>query len=72
MTKAEQIAAQALRLPARSRAKLASALMDSLDDLGTDPQASALWDKEIARRVKLDDQGKLKYISMEESLRRLR
>jgi hypothetical protein len=71
MTKAQQIVQDALKLPRRSRGQVLEALLESLEPI-EDPEAAALWEKEVARRVKLDDQGKLKYISMEASIADLR
>ena len=71
MTRAEQITAQALKLPKKSRNQIINDLLKSMDG-DDDPAAAVLWEKEIARRVKMDDQGKLKYISMQASLADLR
>ena len=71
MTKAEQIAAEALKLPPKSRGKLIRALIESLDG-PADPGAAGAWDAEIRRRVELDRKGKLAYLPAEQSLARLR
>lgn len=46
----------AMRLPPEARGALANRLLDSLHDQVTDPDAEAVWDAEIARRIaELDD-----------------
>lgn len=45
----EEIAAQALKLQPRSRARLAGALLESLDDL-TAEQNESIWAEEADRR----------------------
>ena len=47
------------RLPARSRAELAKHLIASLDE-EHDPDAEALWLKELAQRAAEIDSGKVK------------
>ncbi len=46
----ERLIAELAELPARDRAELAHHLILSLDE-GTDPDAEAAWDSELARRV---------------------
>ena len=55
---------QLLALPSRDRARLAQLLLASLD--GTDPDAAAAWDDEIARRAADLDQGRVAGISAAE------
>ena len=65
----EQIAFEALGLPATSRAALAEKLIASLDET-EDPDADALWRQEIERREREIDEGKVKCIPADEALRR--
>jgi len=67
----EQIALEALGLPASSRARLAHELIASLDK-AEDPNADALWRQEIERREREIDEGRAKCIPAEEALRKAR
>ena len=52
---------KALALPAEARAALAGSLPDSLDK-AVDPDAEALWEREIARRIEELDSGKARTV----------
>lgn len=58
----EKVLVDALKLPAGQRAALASSLIASLEGDEVDDDAEAAWAKEIARRVKELDHGKVKLI----------
>lgn len=62
---------KALALSAAERAELAGSLIESLDD-GEDESVEKAWDVEIARRMEELDSGRVKPISHDEFLRRLR
>jgi hypothetical protein len=49
-TEFEQLREDLLMLPPASRASLAHALIESLDDNGADENAEALWFEEVRRR----------------------
>ena len=71
MTQAvEDILGVALNLSAKERAELATRLIDSLDDPppSADEQAAidAVWDAEIARRVREIDDGTVKLIDADD------
>jgi putative addiction module component (TIGR02574 family) len=62
---------KALALSATERAKLAGSLTKSLDEV-EDESVEKAWDAEIARRIEDLDSGRVKLISRDEFLRRLR
>ena len=68
MTTTEAVLADALALPTEERARLASRLLDSLDEQH-DPDADALWGAEIARRVQQVHAGTAVTMSAEECVR---
>ena len=71
MTKAtEAVLADALRLDAESRARLAAEILASLDG-PADPDAEQAWQAEIARRVADLEAGKLKLESWAKVKRRI-
>jgi putative addiction module component (TIGR02574 family) len=71
MTKAtEAVLADALKLDAESRARLAAEILASLDG-PADPDAEQAWQAEIARRVADLEDGKLKLESWAEVKRRI-
>ena len=71
MTKAtEAVLADALRLDAESRARLAAEILASLDG-PADPDAEQAWQAEIARRVADLEAGKLKLESWADVKRRI-
>jgi putative addiction module component (TIGR02574 family) len=57
---------EALRLPAEARAALAGELLESLDDDDVDEDVEAAWAKEIERRLKEVDEGKVKTVAWED------
>jgi putative addiction module component (TIGR02574 family) len=59
---------KALALPAEAGAALAGCLLESLDDI-VEEAAEEEWNKEIARRIKELDSGKVKPISWAEARR---
>jgi putative addiction module component (TIGR02574 family) len=69
--KAQQVLRQALRLPPRARADIASTLLHSLDD-NDDPDAAEAWAAEIDRRVKDVESGKVRLIAWTQARRSLR
>jgi putative addiction module component (TIGR02574 family) len=61
MKTAGTLAQQALQMPASQRARLAHALIQSLDT-EVDADAGPLWDAEIARRVREIRDGRVRGI----------
>jgi putative addiction module component (TIGR02574 family) len=61
---------EALRLDARSRARLAERLLDSLDDL-SEAEIEGLWLDEAERREREWDAGQVEGIPAEQVLREL-
>jgi len=61
---------KALALPAEARAALAGSLLDSLDET-VDASAEEEWNREIARRIRELDSGKVKPIPWEEARRQV-
>jgi putative addiction module component (TIGR02574 family) len=68
--KERELLGTALKLPVAARAALAGALLESLDD-EVDPRAEALWKREIDRRLRELDSGKVKPIPWAEARRRI-
>ena len=54
----EELKAEALRLPPEARAKLAHALLESLEEL-SETEIESLWVEEALRRDKEFDDGKV-------------
>lgn len=71
----EEIFQAALKLSPEEREKLARMLEDDVHNpdswYGT-PEIAQAWNKEIARRIKLMDEGKMEMIAADEVHRRLR
>ncbi len=63
---------QAMRLPARSRARLAERLLASLEEEPAEPDAERLWAAEAGRRAEEIASGRLKGIPAEKALRKAR
>ena len=63
---------EAMRLPARSRARLAERLLASLDEEPAEPDVERLWAAEAGRRVEEIASGKVKEIAAEKALRKAR
>jgi len=61
---------KALALPAEARAALAGSLLDSLDET-VDASAEEEWNREIARRIRELDSGRVKPIPWEEARRQV-
>ena len=61
---------EALKLPSEARAALAGSLLESLDE-AVDPEAEHAWSREIARRIKEIDSGKVKTVPWSEARRRI-
>ena len=61
-TSVEELAAQAIRLSAKIRARLADLLLASLTD-EEDPDVDAAWDQEIRRRVSAVESGTARLVS---------
>ncbi len=64
MSEAELLA-QIMQRPAPERARIASAVIRSLDD-GEDADADDAWDAELVRRMKEIDDGTAQSIPLEE------
>ncbi len=65
----QRVEDDALHLPLEDRSKLASRLLESLDD---DEELSPEWKTEIQRRVQSIENGTAKLISHEEVQKRVR
>ena len=68
---AAKVVNDALALPARSRAKLAERLLESLDD-PEQKEFDRLWAEEAEDRIDAYEKGELKAIPGEEVFRRLK
>jgi len=64
-----QIEAEALNLPVEDRARLAEALIHSLD---ADSDIEAAWDAEIGRRLQEVEAGEASLVGAEEAISQLR
>lgn len=67
----KKIAAEALELPLNARAKLASQLLDSLDDI-SEEESDKLWVEEGERRYADYKAGRIKATPADEVFARLR
>jgi len=67
---AKKLLKKALTLPVDERAELAGSLIESLDS-STDKSARTAWDKEILRRMRELDSGRVKTITIGQFRRRL-
>ena len=63
---------EAMRLPARARARLAERLLASLDEEPIDPDAERLWAAEAERRAEELASGRVKGIPADKVLRKAR
>ena len=63
---------EAMKLPTRSRARLAERLISSLDEEGTGPNAQKLWVQESQRRAEELASGRVKGVPANKVLRRAR
>lgn len=64
----EQVAQEVVQLPEHQRLALA-ALILALDEVPPDPDAEALWDKEIRARIKAVDTGTTNGVAREDVMR---
>lgn len=69
---AEDIYEDALKLSEDEREKLSQMLAQETDTFYETPEIKKAWEEEIARRIKLMDEGKMEMHSSEEVHRRLR
>lgn len=67
---AESVISAALKLSAKSRARVAAEMIASLDG-PADPRAALEWDREIKRRVDALEAGEAKLESWETAKRRI-
>jgi putative addiction module component (TIGR02574 family) len=63
-----RILEEALKLSPEARAALAGSLLDSLEE-SLDPDAEALWEAEIAKRIEQIERGKVKLVPWSEARR---
>ena len=68
---AAKVVNEALSLPAKSRAKLAEKLLESLDD-PEQKEIDRLWAEEVEDRIDAYEKGELKAIPGKEVFRRLK
>jgi putative addiction module component (TIGR02574 family) len=68
----KKLEGEVMRLPARSRARLAERLIASPDHGPADPDAEKLWTAEAQRRAEELASGKVKSVPAEKVLRRAR
>lgn len=64
----EQVAQEIVQLPEHQRLALAGLIL-SLDEVAPDPDAAALWEKEIQARIKAVDTGTTSGVAREEVMR---
>lgn len=67
-TALEQITKDAMDLSSRQKLALAEFLMESADGTG-DPEAGAVWEREIQDRIRGIDEGRVVGISYEDVMR---
>ncbi|MEX2683167.1 MAG: addiction module protein [Candidatus Sigynarchaeota archaeon] len=70
-SKSEEIKKKALQLPVQERASLVVSLIRSLDD-EEDPEAESKWMKEVERRNREYEEGKVRGIPADEVFKRIR
>jgi len=68
---AAKVVSEALSLPAKSRARLAERLLESLDD-PKQKEIDRLWAEEVEDRIDTYERGELKAIPGREVFRRLK
>ena len=71
MIRSAKVVNDALSLPAKSRAKLAERLLESLDD-PKQKEIDRLWAEEVEDRIDAYERGELKAIPGREVFRRLK
>lgn len=64
----EEITRYALQLPLRQRLALAGVLLET-DQMTSDPEVDAAWEKEIQDRIRAVDAGEVVGISYEDVMR---
>lgn len=64
----EQVAQEVVQLPAHQRLALAGLIL-ALDEVAPDPDAEALWEKEIQARIKAIDAEMTSGVAREEVMR---
>ena len=69
---AEDIYEDALKLSDDEREKLSQMLAQETDTFYDTPEIKKAWEEEIARRIKLMDEGKMKMFDAEEVMREAR
>ena len=67
----DRVEDEALHLPLDQRSKLASKLLESLDD-GDDDEISPEWREELQHRVRSIDEGQAKLIPHDEVMERVK
>jgi len=70
MASAEKVLSEALALPAGDRARVAQALLRSLDE-GEDQDAADAWRDELRRRLEDVDQGRVTPLGLDEVKQRM-
>ena len=68
MSTAEMLFEKALKMPPRSRVRLAEKIIESIDDYA-DPNLEAAWDDEVERRVKEIESGAEEGISADQVMK---
>ena len=69
---AQDIYADAMKLSKDERDKLSLMLAQENDSFYATPEIEQAWDEEIARRIKLMDEGKMQMYDGDEVMRELR
>ena len=64
----EEIARDAMDLPARQRLALAEFLLESVE-VAADPEAETAWDTEIRERIRAIDDGRVTGVAYEDVMR---
>jgi putative addiction module component (TIGR02574 family) len=67
-----KLVTEVLALPADEREEVLRALLESLDEPGTDPGYEQAWDEEIERRARDDDEGADVFVDSAEVFREMR
>jgi putative addiction module component (TIGR02574 family) len=67
-TALEQVAKEAMELPARQKLALAEFLLESAE-AAIDPSAEAAWDSEVKDRIRAIDEGRIAGVTYEDVMR---